>query len=190
MTQYTIYSTPQDTIGESWAPLTAYHCPQYEVSTHGRVRHRVRKKERSVSVNQYGTLFHTLQENGYNGRRRTIPLAKAVALTFLGQPEDNLPSPTIMHKDGDKKNCRLDNLCWRTRAYVRRYERDWDSPANPSGLSVRAVDENYRLLGRYESEGALAQAYGVLVGDVVRAEALHTDLPFNPGIYVTYDSVR
>lgn len=190
MTQYTVYSTPRDTVGETWAPLTAYLCPQYEISTKGRVRHERNRNIRAVSVNQYGTLFHTLQEDSYNGRRRTVPLAKAVALTFIGEPDEHIPSPTVIHKDGDKSNCELDNLCWRSRSYARRYERDWDSTANPSGLAVKAVGANNRLLGRYESEGALAQAYGVLVGDVVRAEALHTELPFNPGIYVTYDSVR
>src|SRR5699024_2514803 len=189
LTRYPIYRTPQDPNGKSWAPLPASHCPPYEVSTHGRVRHRVRRKDRAIRGNRYGPLMRTLREGGSNGPRRTTPRGHAVAPPFLGQPDDSRPSAPTKRKDGAEKNCRLDDLSWRTRAYVRRYDRDWHPPANPSGLSVRAVDENYRLLGRYESEGALAQAYGVLVGDVVRAEALHTDLPFNPGIYVTYDSV-
>ena len=95
-----------------------------------------------------------------------------------------------MHKDGDKSNCRLNNLCWRTRSYTHRYAQDWGTSYTPSGHAVKAVDGTYTLLGVYESEGDLAQAYGVLVDDVFRAASIGTALPFNPGVYVTYESVR
>ena len=175
---------PNHPVEEIWAPLELYGCKQYEISTRGEVRHVRNRRLRAQSVNQYGFPFHTLQEHGYDGRRVSVPVARAVARTFLGEPSPRMPSPTVMHKDGDRMNCALENLVWRPRAYARRYSDSFNEPYEASGRFVLAVDASSRVLNDYASEGDLAQAYGVLVSDVQKAIWRETNLPFNPGVYV------
>lgn len=184
MIEPTNQNRPNQPIEEVWAPLDVYGCKQYEISTRGEVRHRRNRRLRAQSVNQYGFPFHTLQEHGYDGRRVSVPVARAVAMTFLDQPSPSMPSPTVMHKDGDRMNCALENLVWRPRSYARRYQDAWGEPYEASGRFVFAVDASSSVQGVYESEGDLAQAYGVLVRDVERAIRSETDLPYNPGVYV------
>ena len=92
--------------------------PNYEASSEGNIRHKdaIRKfgnKNRIVSPS--GRKFRS-DKDGYlrfnvsiNGKTITFKVHICVAKTFLPN-EKNLPE--VNHKNGDKKDNRLDNLEW------------------------------------------------------------------------------
>lgn len=57
-----------------------------------------------------------------NGSVRNIRIDETVAKLFLDPPED--PSYLVLHIDGDRKNCRADNLKWVSK--VEMYQRNPD----------------------------------------------------------------
>jgi len=89
----------------------------YEVSSHGRVRSKLRK---SIKINKtfYPKILNPIERNGYFcvnlsncENRKTLYIHRLVLLSFCGKPENNQEA---CHKDGDRKNNNLSNLRWDT----------------------------------------------------------------------------
>nr|QBK86638.1 MAG: HNH endonuclease [Marseillevirus LCMAC102] len=89
--------------GEEWKNLPDIQ--GYKVSSKGRVY--------SIKTKRY--LSFTKRKDGY---LRVCPggihhyVHRIVALTFFGNPPDNLISPVVNHKDGNKSNNIAENLEW------------------------------------------------------------------------------
>lgn len=104
---------------EEWRPVVGYE-GYYEISSIGNIRSLDRyvfnKGNQSNSFikgkplmsmeNKYGYYMHCLYKDG---RYKNVPIHRMVALAFL-QNTDN--EPQINHKDGNKKNNRVENLEW------------------------------------------------------------------------------
>jgi hypothetical protein len=91
---------------EIWLPMKGYE-GRYEVSSLGRV-YSSRGCMMKVNKTKLGYMKMNLSEGGFI---RSTRLHRAVAMTFLGNPEGK---KEVNHIDGDKSNNRVDNLEWCT----------------------------------------------------------------------------
>lgn len=106
-------------MNEEWKPMPGY--PNYEVSNTGfvrcivdrRSRHKVqRPKRRKAKVNKGG--YRTVSVRNERGILRTVYVHRKVLEAFVGEPWKHQVAKFI---DGDKSNCRLDNLRWGRRTF-------------------------------------------------------------------------
>lgn len=97
---------------EEWLPVENF--PDYVVSNFGYVQNAMTGRFMSRSPVQHGTMTVAMMRNGRQYRRSVSGL---VAQTFLElPPRDDFNTPT--HLDGDRNNCRVDNLVWRPRWFA------------------------------------------------------------------------
>lgn len=138
-----------------WEP--APHFPGYSVSSDGRVRNDVRGREMRLSINQYGTVKVGLTQDG---ARVTVQVADLVAETFLPDPPPNFD--TVVHLNGDKSDCRADNLVWRPRWFAMKYHRAVRSEED----RVCALFEELGTGEMFESVEEAGRRYGLLPSDI------------------------
>lgn len=98
---------------EIWKPLKDYE-GLYEISNMGRVRSLIKRGNNTHKIRKTGLDVAT----GYINiqlRKNNKPLTKRVhrlvAEAFVPNPDNK---PVVNHIDGNKKNCRADNLEWMT----------------------------------------------------------------------------
>lgn len=104
-----------------WQELDEF--PDYAVSNLGEVHNIKTGMPRKTSINQQGIVKISL----YQGRELiTRSVAVLVAEAFCGGQTDLFNTP--IHLDGDRENCRADNLMWRPRWFAVRYHRQFQSP--------------------------------------------------------------
>lgn len=98
---------------EKWKRLI-YNCEDYGdfylVSNLGRIKNVKTGYIRKNTVTSKG-YYHVFLTFGSNNANKTISIHRAVACTFIPNP-NNLPE--VNHKDGDKSNNNVDNLEWVT----------------------------------------------------------------------------
>ena len=99
----------QKTFGEIWRDIEG-HEGNYQISNFGRVKSFKGRKPRILSTckDSKGYPKATFTEDG---KQKTYLIHVLVARAFIPNP-DNLP--IVHHKDGNKKNNRVDNLQWVT----------------------------------------------------------------------------
>jgi hypothetical protein len=165
---------------ETWKAVVGYE-GEYEVSNRGRVRSLTRRANRSGSrrTGPYSVVIrgkmlalNTLQGNGYlyvdlmgKGCGGRALVHRVVLEAFVG------PCPEGMecrHLDGDRRNNRLDNLCWGTRA------ENWDDKRRHGTLNILRGEQSpqhklkasdvARIRERHaagERQAALGREYGI-----------------------------
>lgn len=110
---------------EEW--LEIYEFPDYSVSTHGRVLNNYTGRIMSFAHSQNGIptvgLFHERRQY-----RRSVPVLVAEAWVPNEWPE-RFNTPT--HLNGDRSNCRADNLVWRPRWFAIKYHQEILTPRFP-----------------------------------------------------------
>lgn len=138
--------------------------PLYEVCSEGRVR-RVGSRAwlTPCVLKRGGYLAVNLFEDG---RGRTWTVHRIVAITFLGAPTDG--KTDVAHADGDKRNNRVENLRWATRA-----ENEADkvlhgrSNRGERNGQSKLTDEQARYIrercknGRRGTQARLAEQFGI-----------------------------
>ena len=108
-----------------WKTLV-YHSEKYdrfEVSTDGRIRNSMNKRDYKTFVNKRG-YEQVCVSLGSTDKKKVFKIHRAIAETFLPNPDNK---PEVNHKDGDKLNNALYNLEWATGAENMRH-------ASASGL--------------------------------------------------------
>lgn len=102
---------------EQWLPYPDNPC--YEISSFGRVRSLPRKVGapgggsrillgKLMTVSEYG--YVKLAPLDRDKAKREIRVAREVLMLFGPPPPSEKAAP--VHLDGDRRNCRLDNLRW------------------------------------------------------------------------------
>lgn len=100
---------------EEWLPVEGF--PDYVVSNYGYVQNVLSGKTLSNSPVQYGMLTVAMMKDAQQFRRSVAGL---VAREFLPPPlREDFNTP--IHLDGDRANCRVDNLAWRPRWFAINY---------------------------------------------------------------------
>lgn len=105
---------------EEWIEIVEF--PPYSISNFGRVLNMKTGREVRRSYNNRGIVKITFSVEGF---QTTKSLSVLVAERFVEGRSKNFDTP--IHKDGDKQNCRADNLVWRPRWFAWEYTRQFNT---------------------------------------------------------------
>jgi hypothetical protein len=142
---------------DEWVPVEGF--PGYSVNPLGQVRKDSTGRILHTRLNQYGVPYVGLMRE-WKQHIRSLP--KLVATAFLPPPNDIFDTP--INLDGDRTNCRVDNLMWRPRWYAVNYVNQFkDRYDNPIEADVLAVDTEEM----FPNSLAAACRYGLLEREVV-----------------------
>lgn len=142
-----------------WHELEEFH--DYAVSDLGEIHNIKSGMPRRTSINQNGIVKISL----YQGRELiTRSVAVMVADAFCEGKSEFFNTP--IHLDGDRENCRADNLMWRPRWFAVQYHRQFLSPEFHDS-DVHLVEINS---GReYYSNRQACMELGLYYNDVYRS---------------------
>ena len=95
---------------ETWRNIAGYN-GAYQVSTYGRIRSMKTGKPVLMKLqnNEYGISVGLRMQEDISSRLQIKIVAKLVAETFISNPEN---FKYVDFKDGNRENCRADNLFW------------------------------------------------------------------------------
>lgn len=152
---------------ENWHELEEF--PDYAVGDLGSIVNMKTGAPRKTSMTQYGIVKISL----YTGRElHTRSLAVLVAEAFVEGQTSIFNTP--IHLDGDRKNCRADNLMWRPRWFAVQYHRQWIHPAfHRAEMHIVDIDTERE----YNSIKEVCLAHGLLHGDVYESIVSRTPVP-------------
>lgn len=122
----------------------------------------------ALSANQYGIVYVGLMDGKLQYKRSVAVL---VAEAFLPEAADAFDTP--IHLDGDKANCRVDNLLWRPYWFARKYHRQFYER-----ISVNRGIEDVATGEWFHNSLEAAARYGLLDRDI--GYALGKGLPVWP----------
>lgn len=158
---------------EQWKELDEF--PDYAVSDLGNVVNIKTDMPRRTSINQQGIVKISL----YIGRELiTRSVAVLVAEAFVPGQSDLANTP--IHLDGDRENCRADNLMWRPRWFAVQYHRQFHSEEfHNSDVPIRDVETGLE----YESVKEACIALGLYYNDVYRSYIHGRPVPFTLQVF-------
>jgi len=140
-----------------WVPVEGF--PGYSINPLGQVSKDSTGRLLVSRYNQYGVPYVGLMRE-WQQCSRSLP--RLVARAFLPRPSDIFDTPIQI--DGDRSNCRMDNLMWRPRWYAVQYNRQFDDRYDhPINSPVRAINERERFPNSLDA----ACRYGLLEREVV-----------------------
>jgi NUMOD4 motif len=145
------------TITMEWVEVEGF--PGYSVNPLGEVRKDSTGRVLHTRLNQYGVPYVGLMR-GWKQCIRSLP--KLVATAFI--PRSNAIFDTPINLNGDRTDCRVDNLMWRPRWYAVYYAnqfRDrYDNPINAPVIEAETGEE-------FENSLSAACRFGLLEREVV-----------------------
>ena len=160
---------------ERWLPISEF--PGYSVSNMGNVFNDEAEHPIVVSLNQFGIPHVGLTKNGIQYRRG---LAHLVAKTFIRNPNERFDTPINMN--GDRTDCRVDNLAWRSRWFAIHFFREMAT--NMQLIDEPIVDSEGR---HYKGSRHAAEYLGVLESDIFKS--LEEGRPVPP-MFIQFQYVR
>jgi hypothetical protein len=153
-----------------WQELDEF--PDYAVNTLGEVHNIKTGMPRRTSINQQGIVKISL----YRGRELiTRSVAVMVAEAFCDGYTDLFNTP--IHLDGDRVNCRADNLMWRPRWYAVQYHRQFGYEAfHNSEIDILEINSNQV----YHSTKHAAMNLGLYFNDIYNSYVREEPVPLFP----------
>lgn len=147
---------------DDWRPIDGF--PGYSVNPLGQVRNDTTQRILVPRFNQYGVPYVGMMRD-WEQCARSLP--RLVARAFLPKPNEIFDTPIQI--DGDRGNCRADNLMWRPRWYAVKYNRQFDGERyeNPIEAPVRAIDERANQETIFPDSLTAACTFGLLEREVV-----------------------
>ena len=168
---------------DEWVPVEGFD--GYSVNPLGQVRRDAVNRLLEIRFNQQGVPYVGLMRRDwdrpqawgeiihYPNQQHVRSLPKLVARAFLPTPSDIFDTPIQL--DGDRANCRADNLMWRPRWFAVRYNQQFkERYPHPIEGPIRALeDENV-----FPDSLTAACFYGLLEREVVLS--VHNKVPVWP----------
>lgn len=158
---------------EDWAEVEEF--PGYSVSSLGRARNDSNGRILTKLVNQFNVVHVGLVRERTQFKRG---LALMVARSFLPTPTPET-FDTVIHLDGDKLNCEMDNLMWRPRWFAIRFHQQFGRD-----MSVAAPIEDSKTGERFKNSLHAATRYGLLDKEIRSSMASRTY------VWPTYQTFR
>jgi hypothetical protein len=144
---------------EDWIEIPDF--PAYLVSNLGNVMNAHHRRAVMPTNNQYGILRVGLWRNG---KTQTRALATLVADAFVPRPDPKYDTP--IHLNGNRRDCRAENLVWRPRWFAIKYHKQFGTPRfELTDIPVKDVGTDQF----YPTIRDACVAHGLLWGDVVRS---------------------
>ena len=143
---------------DGWVPVEGF--PGYSINPLGQVSRDSTGRLLVPRYNQYGVPYVGLMRE-WQQCSRSLP--RLVARAFLPPPSDIFDTPIQI--DGDRSNCRADNLMWRPRWYAVLYNRQFEGHRydHPIDEPVRETKEKEK----FPNSLTAACRYGLLEREVV-----------------------
>lgn len=142
---------------ENWVEVEGF--PGYSVNPLGQVRKDSSGRVLHVRLNQYGVPYVGLMRN-WKQCIRSLP--RLVATAFISQPNQIFDTP--INLNGDRTDCRVENLMWRPRWYAVHYANQFqDRYDNPINAPVRETETGEE----FPDSLAAGCRFGVLEREVV-----------------------
>lgn len=150
---------------EEWIAVEGF--PGYSVNTLGQVQKDSTGRVLRTRLNQYGVPYVGLMRNW---RQCIRSLPRLVATAFIPQPNPIFDTP--INLNGDRTDCRVENLMWRPRWYAIYYANQFktspdgaftDRYDNPIDAPIRDAETD----DEYPNSLAAACANGLLEREVV-----------------------
>lgn len=151
-------STKRGSAVEVWRQI--YEFPRYSISSEGRVRNDDTGRIMRLSENQYGIVYVGFMTRGDKQYKRSV--AVLVAEAFLPDYDRPEPFDTPIHLDGDKANCRADNLIWRPFWFAVKYHRQFRT----GYVHIRTPIEDERTGEQFRDSLEAAATFGLLDRDI------------------------
>jgi hypothetical protein len=145
---------------DGWVPVEGF--PGYSVNPLGLVKRDSSGHVLRPRVNQYGVVYVGLMKEGYR-HQRVRSLALLVARAFIPQPNPVWDTP--INLDGNRFNCRVDNLMWRPRWYAERYNNQFTTERYEHPIHATIVD--YDTDDEFPNSMVAACENGLLEREVV-----------------------
>lgn len=159
----------------AWKSLEDLGYPNYKINTQGTIVHSRTGRVKRPSQNQYGTLYVSLS-NG-DSPKKVYPVATLVAHSFIGIDPERPLFNTVIHRDGDRSNCNVKNLAYRTRSYAIRYHKRIAAMSRfqtPYSYPVES-EEADGTVKHFESLYDASIHYGLNPSDI--ANCCHKEIP-------------
>lgn len=156
----------------------------YEISNYGRIRNKITNKELAVTIVEYKKV--SISSNTINGiELKAVMLHRLIALHFIQNPNPDILT-VVDHINGNKLDCRLDNLQWVSHS-------DNCKLANITGLnnlskiSTREVDIVITLL--LELKGSIKAVYNSIDHNIFPniTEAVINNIKHKDPAYIRMD---
>lgn len=148
----------------SWRVIPA--SPKYSINSSGQVRHDRLGRLVPPRINQRGMPYVTMETDR---GQITRSIAKLVADNFLPQATPEFDTP--INLDGDRENCRMENLMWRPRWFAIRYHQQFkDGAEELVKAPLRVIDG----LDVFHTSRDAAELYGLLEYDIAESIRLRT----------------
>lgn len=146
---------------ERWKQIPEF--PVYSVSNQGRVRNDYTDRIMARLVNQQGIVNVGLTK-GREQHKRSLAILVAKAFVPVEGSPHTFDTPT--HLDGDRKNCRSDNLVWRPRWFSIRYHEQFNNERlRGFKVPVEIIDTGERFPTSWEA----AVKYGLIDREIMEA---------------------
>lgn len=125
---------------QSWTQVEGF--PEWLVSNNGDVLHNWTMRIMTARSNQQGIKMVNLQKEK---KIFTRSVALLVAKAYLKPPRnDNYNS--VIHLNGDREDCRFENLMWRPRWYAVKYHQMFDDLPYRLGVHIPRTGEHFTSL--------------------------------------------
>lgn len=134
--RYGLHSVEDD----EWRPIFGFD--GWSISPQGNVKNETTGRVLTTRLNRQGfRMVNLLQDN----KLRTRSVARIVAESYLEDPRNEAYN-SLIHLDGNRGNCSVDNIVWRPRWYAVRYHQMFDREPYKLSVYIEETEEIFDTL--------------------------------------------
>lgn len=155
-----------------WFPIEEF--PNYSVSNYGDIVNDSTGRLLRLSVTLQGAVKVNLLRDRETFTRSVKVLVAEAFVGGIFRERNSEKFNTPIHLDGDQRNCRSDNLAWRSRSFAWNYTRQFSLITSEHHLGPIEDLDNGEI---YDDLFSAAITNGLLVHDLYRAVPMKLEVP-------------